>query len=45
MRVHDLGHHRRLHLPVFLLGVYFIVAAIRNRMKAKRDCTARAEDF
>ena len=24
-------------VPVFPLGVYFIVAAIRDRMKAKRD--------
>ena len=32
-------------VPVFLLGVYFIVAAIRDRMKAKTERTSGEEEF
>ncbi len=32
-------------VPVFLLGVYFIVAAIRDRMKAKSEQTTDEEEF
>jgi hypothetical protein len=32
-------------VPVFLLGVYFIVAAIRDRMKAKSEQTTGEEEF
>jgi hypothetical protein len=32
-------------VPVFLLGVYFIVAAIRDRMKAKVDRETDDREF
>jgi len=32
-------------VPVFLLGVYFIVAAVRDRFKAKREERAGEDDF
>ena len=32
-------------VPVSLVGVFFIVAEIRDRMKAKREQTTREEEF
>ena len=32
-------------VPVFLVGVYFIVAAIRDRMKAKSTQGADGDDY